>query len=61
MVFQENDSPPPNLARESYAGKCKGMKQVLYERGLYVQGMTKNGPKEGETYSKKIKTVETEL
>ena len=50
MVFQENDPPPfcrPNLARESYVGKCKGMKQVLYERGLYVQGMTENGPKEG--------------
>ena len=46
MVFQEGDSPPfykPTLSPAQYVGKPKGMKQVLFERGLFVQGMTENG------------------
>jgi hypothetical protein len=36
------DSPPvykPSLAAEEYIGKAKGMKQILWERGLWVEGM----------------------
>ena len=28
-------------------GQPKGIKQVLFERGLYVEGMTEKGPKDG--------------
>ena len=46
MVFVENDPPPfyrPGLQADKYVGKPKGMKQVLFERGLYVAGMTEDG------------------
>jgi hypothetical protein len=55
MRFQENVPPPfykPNLTPEAYVGKAKGMKQVLFERGLFVHGMTENGPKDGSNISK---------
>ncbi len=40
MVFQPGDPPPfyvPNAV--DYVGKNKGILQILYERGLYVEGM----------------------
>ena len=40
--FREGDAPPfykPGLAPAEYVGKAKGMKQVLWERGLWVEGM----------------------
>jgi hypothetical protein len=46
MVFQEHDPPPfskPNLSKEQYVGKAKGLRQVLYERGLFKPGMTQYG------------------
>lgn len=46
MLFLETDHPPfyrPNLLPAQYVGKQKGLKQVLYERGLYVPGMTEKG------------------
>ena len=45
MVFQEGDHPPfyrPNLQPREYVGKAKGFKQVLFERGLFRDGMTKD-------------------
>ena len=30
---------------KDYIGKPKGIKQILYERGLYVKGMTQKGKK----------------
>ena len=50
MTFQENDPPPfyrPTIPPQQYVGQPKGMKQVLFERGLYVEGMTEKGPKDG--------------
>jgi hypothetical protein len=44
--FREGDPPPffrPNLLPAQYVGKPKGMKQILYERGLFRQGMTEKG------------------
>ena len=42
LVFQEGD-PPPFYERdaEEYVGHAKGLKQVLYERGLWQRGMVK--------------------
>ena len=43
MVFQENDPPPfyrPCMRPADYVGKPKGIKQILFERGLFVEGMT---------------------
>ena len=40
--FQEDDPLPfyhPHLAASEYVGKAKGIKQVLYERGLWRDGM----------------------
>ena len=42
FYFREGDPPPfykPGLAPSEYVGKAKGMKQVLWERGLWVEGM----------------------
>ena len=50
MVFQPTDPPPfyrPDLPLAEYVGKAKGIKQVLYERGLWKPGMTENGPRDG--------------
>ena len=50
MVFQENDPPPfykQDLSPAEDIGKTKGMKQVLFERGLYIPGMSENGPADG--------------
>ena len=38
MCFQEGDAPPffnTKLKKEDYIGQAKGLKQVLWERGLY--------------------------
>lgn len=46
LYFQPSDPPPfykPELRREEYVGKAKGMKQILWERGLWMSGMTRNG------------------
>lgn len=48
LTFQEGDDPPfymPEMQPANYVGKVKGMKQVLWERGLFVAGMTKDGGK----------------
>jgi hypothetical protein len=60
MIFKEGDQPPhfePNApkydilasegakAREGYVGKAKGLRQILWERGLYFEGMIKTIPK----------------
>ena len=40
--FREGDAAPwykPGLSASEYVGKAKGMKQVLYERGLWKEGM----------------------
>lgn len=40
--FREGDAPPwykPGLAPAEYVGKAKGMKQILWERGLWREGM----------------------
>lgn len=42
MVFEENDPPPfynPSLPKQEYVGQPKGIYQVWYERGLYLEGM----------------------
>ena len=31
---------------EAYAGKPRGMRQVLWERGLYAEGMSASAPAE---------------
>lgn len=36
------------VAHEAYVGKAKGMRQVLWERGLYVDGMSANPKAEKE-------------
>lgn len=40
MIFQEGDGPPfysPNLDPNKYVDKSKGIRQVLWERGLWSQ------------------------
>ncbi|CAM9935729.1 unnamed protein product, partial [Heterosigma akashiwo] len=44
MYFQEGDAPPDGAMLATPT--LKGMKYILQERGLYVEGMTKNGGKE---------------
>ena len=48
MIFEESDGPPhfePDApphdteTKEGYVGRPKGLKQVLWERGLHVDGM----------------------
>ena len=42
FYFQEGDDPPwykPGLAAAEYVGKAKGMKQILWERALWKEGM----------------------
>lgn len=46
LYFQDGDNPPfykPNLRKEEYVGAPKGMKQILWERGLWCSGMTRTG------------------
>lgn len=46
LVFQPGDDPPmyaPHLPPTEYVGKLKGMRQILWERGLLQKGMTKSG------------------
>ncbi|CAB1096764.1 unnamed protein product [Ectocarpus sp. CCAP 1310/34] len=46
LTFRRGDPPPfhsPHLRPAEYVGKLKGMRQVLWERGLLVKGMTKTG------------------
>ncbi|CAB1096130.1 unnamed protein product [Ectocarpus sp. CCAP 1310/34] len=46
LVFQPGDDPPmyaPHLAPAEYVGKLKGMRQILWERGLLKDGMSKSG------------------
>ena len=48
MYFKEGDKPPfyaPKTPPELYVGKAKGMKQVVFERGLYdaSKNMTEKG------------------
>ena len=46
MVFQPDDPAPfykPNAQPQEYVGKAKGLKQVLFERGLYTPNMTLEG------------------
>ena len=46
VAFQKANPPPfykPNLQPEKYVNKAKGMRQVAYEHGLWVDGMTQNG------------------
>jgi len=63
LTFQETDPPPfyrPNVSRDAYVGQPKGMRQVLFERGLYVEGMTENGPKDGSNVQLGMKYVLSE-
>lgn len=49
LVFLPGCPPPlssPNLPEAEYIGKIKGVKEILMERGLWKNGMTKDG-KEG--------------
>ena len=42
FYFREGDPPPwykPNLPPSEYIGKAKGMKQIMWERGLWKDGM----------------------
>ncbi|CAB1096333.1 unnamed protein product [Ectocarpus sp. CCAP 1310/34] len=48
LVFQRGDDPPfyaQHLRPAEYVGKLKGMRQILFERGLLRAGMTKTGGK----------------
>ena len=47
FYFRKGD-PPPHFDpdAEGYVGQHKGMMQVLYERGKYVDGMTANGDRD---------------
>jgi hypothetical protein len=60
MIFLENDPPPfyaPKLQKALYVNQPKGLKQVLYERGLYREGMTVKGPKDGSNVQLSMKFV----
>ncbi|CAB1110820.1 unnamed protein product [Ectocarpus sp. CCAP 1310/34] len=49
LVFQPGDKPPfyaPHLDPTQYVGKLKGMRQILWERGLLKEGMSKSGGKD---------------
>ncbi|CAB1110028.1 unnamed protein product [Ectocarpus sp. CCAP 1310/34] len=46
VVFRRGDDRPfhsPHLKPAQYVGKLKGMRQILWERGLLVKGMSKTG------------------
>eukprot|EP00903_Cladosiphon_okamuranus_P019937 g18322.t1 len=46
LVFQRGDDPPfyaEHLRPSKYVGKLKGMRQILFERGLLKKGMSKTG------------------
>ncbi|CAB1098930.1 unnamed protein product [Ectocarpus sp. CCAP 1310/34] len=46
LTFRRGDAPPfhsPHLRQAGYVGKLKGMRQILWERGLLVKGMSKTG------------------
>jgi len=50
MIFQQGDPPPfyaPHLKPEEYEGKPKGIRQVLWERGLLTPNITLDGKKVG--------------
>ena len=47
FYFREGDPPPRfDQGAEGYVGQHKGMLQVLYERGKYIDGMTADGEKD---------------
>ena len=63
MVFQENDPPPfqkHDLPLAENIGKAEAMKQVLFERGLYIPGMSENGPADGSNTRLSMKHVLSE-
>ncbi|CAB1115743.1 unnamed protein product [Ectocarpus sp. CCAP 1310/34] len=46
FTLRRGDAPPfhsPYLRPAEYVGKLKGMRQILWERGLLVKGMSKTG------------------
>ena len=48
LTFQPGDAPPfyaLHMEAADYVGRVKGMKQILWERGLFKPGMTKDGGK----------------
>ena len=48
LVFQSGDDPPfyaRHLDPSEYVGKLKGMRQILWERGLLKECMSKSGGK----------------
>ena len=47
FYFRRGDPPPQfDQGAEGYVGQHKGMLQVLFERGKYVDGMTADGEKD---------------
>ncbi|CAB1110881.1 unnamed protein product [Ectocarpus sp. CCAP 1310/34] len=61
LVFRRGDDPPfhsPHLKPAQYVGKLKGMRQILWERGLLVKGMSKTrGSGEKQDLSKSMEHV----
>ena len=52
FAFQAIDPPPfyaPDLQTTDYVGKAKGIKQILWERGLWKENMTMKGSKNAMT------------
>lgn len=48
LTFQEGEVPFYAPDATDHVGKLKGQRQILFERGLLVPGMTKTGSKRGD-------------
>ncbi|CAB1119031.1 unnamed protein product [Ectocarpus sp. CCAP 1310/34] len=54
LTFQQGEYPFYEPGATDHVGKVKGMKQILFERGLWIPGMTMSGGKTGQEPNKKM-------
>ncbi|CAN0258112.1 unnamed protein product, partial [Pylaiella littoralis] len=60
LTFQEGEVPFYDVDASDHVGKVKGLKQILFERGLLKPGMTKLGTK-GDPESSMVAVLSAQL
>ena len=54
LTFQQGEYPFYEPGATDHVGKIKGLKQILFERGLWIPGMSMLGGKKGQKPNRKM-------